>query len=556
MSNILKTQTQTQIQSTNSDKKKSEYIELEHKLNQQIKNNQKQAKKLTELQDEIKKMRTEKIGTEKEITFLISNLERMRTEAMKNNKTIEDNKILIRKMEGKLVQNVKNQNLVELNHKLNEEIEGFDLKMSIKEKEISDLKMEISKLGIENKSLNKALEVRVDGFNTTSKFQNNLKTNILLDIGRIKTELEAVKEKEDTLERENKKLSIEKDEYLEKIKELTYGKTYLTELLVETETRLQKKIEENSEMKEYVLSINKEKQILEDLMGRVTYENEELRKEINNKIGKYEWESKEFKQKAESLSKENERNKEVVQIFERKLNESREEINKLEEENFKMRLKEKENISLIKSLTAKNAIIENENTKNLTEKIELEEKIEGLLIKINEIKKEKSDLFERNRILESSQTQTETDVIAENKRLELNEKVLKEKLDSLEKTILKYESENEKLRKQFNEAVDLISSLRKDKESLIEDNEQKGGIIESMKKNMKMSKFSLGKEKDEKYEKERGVDDEVCIKEKVNMGISQKETENSSLISLIRKEKEKNSNLLEEIKKMKKTLIN
>ena len=121
------------------------------------------------------KIKQQKESQSKEINFLVANLEKLKSESFTNNKTLEDNKLLIRKMESRLIQGSKNQALLDLNHNLQSQLDGFNIKLQLKDSEIDKLNIELIKKTDEIKILTKALDIQVD----QSKYPGNIKASLL-----------------------------------------------------------------------------------------------------------------------------------------------------------------------------------------------------------------------------------------------------------------------------------------------------------------------------------------------------------------------------------------
>lgn len=104
---------------------KKEKNDLEHKFKNLEKNWDKVNKKNTDLIEELKLVKTSYENVKKDLNVLNLTNEKIQNEKICLEKTLEENKSYIRKLESRLLQGSKNQHLVEINNKLRKEIEEY-----------------------------------------------------------------------------------------------------------------------------------------------------------------------------------------------------------------------------------------------------------------------------------------------------------------------------------------------------------------------------------------------------------------------------------------------
>lgn len=102
---------------------KKEKNDLEYKYKMLEKNFNKINKKNSDLMEELKVLKTQYENVKKEVNVQSLTNERIQNEKLNLDKTIEENKTYIRKLESRLLQGAKNQHLIEINNKLRKEIE-------------------------------------------------------------------------------------------------------------------------------------------------------------------------------------------------------------------------------------------------------------------------------------------------------------------------------------------------------------------------------------------------------------------------------------------------
>ena len=551
------------IPSNNNEKiNKSDLLNLEYKLKQQMKANERLSNKLIESQEETRKLKNEKESQSKEINFLVANLEKLKSESFTNNKTLEDNKLLIRKMESRLIQGSKNQALLDLNHNLQSQLDGFNIKLQLKDSEIDKLNIELIKKTDEIKILTKALDIKVDQI----KYPGNIKASLLYDVGLIKKELEDHKEHNDTLKQLNNKLQGECEDKNNKLKELVFTKTHLAERLVELESNLNQSKGQNDELIEIINEITSEKLALKEYINKLE---QNIKEDITNLTN----ENKNNKETIKDLTNKIKIHQDAIILKENTIHYMNETINQLElkikdqEENLSNKqIKEYDYESSVSKLTSHNKILSNENNQMTAELKKQQEKMKEFHSNIQELEKENLSLISKNKELLYNQDNHQNELISENKRLSLKDKKQNETIQTLNKDIQIAHEERDQYKTHMTELVDRCNLLIKEKEELQKEIESKTDQIETIKKQNTLvnKQFIKMQERnnltDDEVDSRIDKQDKIEIKEKSEKQEKYERSEevkaDNSILQLIRNEKEKNKDFLEDIKKLKKSLHN
>lgn len=544
---------------SNEKVNRSEYLKLNSNYLNSIKLSEKQEKKIFDLIEELKKVKNDNDIKKKEIAFLLANLEKLKFNDINNTKTLNDNKILIRKLENRLIQGSKSQNLLDLNNDLKEQIEGYIVKLDLKDNDLNSFKEEIKHKESEIKKLRHALEIR---FNSL-KYPDNLKASLLYDLGSVKVELDETKDHLQTLKEVNANQDKELKDKSNKLQELEFSKIHIAEVLIKSEENLNNLENENNKLKQEISKIlidntnltdylNRLEQDYKDLKSNYLFSNEENQKEklLNNK------ENNELTYKLKEISDKN-------NYLINKLNESSNNFEKIEIKYNEIKKKFNNQEVNINKLENDNKLL-NQDILNITkENQNLIKKIDTLNKNLYKIEEENSDLFSKNKKLLFNQENNFADILNENNRLKSSEKKLKDIIDNTELSNEKLIKEKEELKKMFDEIKDKYDVIICDKEEIIKELELKKLQIDKLKnKNIdlvkKYNKFisKSNINSDEKDDKDNKNLIELCEKDLDVINDGNKKIEENNLLNIIRIEKQKNKNFLEEIKKIKNTLKN
>lgn len=544
---------------SNEKVNRSEYLKLNSNYLNSIKLSEKQEKKIFDLIEELKKVKNDNDIKKKEIAFLLANLEKLKFNDINNTKTLNDNKILIRKLENRLIQGSKSQNLLDLNNDLKEQIEGYIVKLDLKDNDLNSFKEEIKHKELEIKKLRHALEIR---FNSL-KYPDNLKASLLYDLGSVKVELDETKDHLQTLKEVNANQDKELKDKSNKLQELEFSKKHIAEVLIKSEENLNNLENENNKLKQEISKIlidntnltdylNRLEQDYKDLKSNYLFSNEENQKEklLNNK------ENNELTYKLKEISDKN-------NYLINKLNESSNNFEKIEIKYNEIKKKFNNQEVNINKLENDNKLL-NQDILNITkENQNLIKKIDTLNKNLYKIEEENSDLFSKNKKLLFNQENNFADILNENNRLKSSEKKLKDIIDNTELSNEKLIKEKEELKKMFDEIKDKYDVIICDKEEIIKELELKKLQIDKLKnKNIdlvkKYNKFisKSNINSDEKDDKDNKNLIELCEKDLDVINDGNKKIEENNLLNIIRIEKQKNKNFLEEIKKIKNTLKN
>lgn len=536
---------------------KSEYLNLERKFSQVSKNSEKLAKKLEEVTDELKKTKSNRDNLLKEINFLLVNLDKFKADSTEKEAIIQENKLTIRKMEVKLLQGAKNQYLLEENAKLRAEISSFKSKIEQIELEADTMQRDRDKKSSEIKVLSKALDIKVSEL----KYPGNIKASLLYDVGSIKSELDECRDHIEILKTTNAKLSSDIDEKNSKLKELGFAKAHLTEMLVKAESVSADYNEVNKQLSDQVNSLSKDKQIIEQYLNRMENTNKSTIEKLNKENDSFQIVIKEqskllkeFEEKTEKLSnkliflEENENDfHQALENRETELEEKKRIIEEIEAELSKANNQAK--------------IINSENAGLYLEIKRLQDKLKLSTTRVQELETENFGLMNKNKELIFKQDSSYNDAAYENNRLQIKERKQQEVIDSLNKDIDNIQFELSNYKSLMKETLDKHSALEIEKENLEKELEQRSIQIESLKtKNLNLhKKYCQSIEKGHLLEEEMNIEKEIKALQTDDQTIineGSKKLEEVSLIQLIRKEKEKNRDFLEDIKRLKKSMNN
>jgi chromosome segregation ATPase len=237
---------------------KSDYLKLEQ-------SHTKTLSKLQDITNELNKTKQENKLHLKDISLLKKSNESITIEKNQIETTLKENKAYISKLEHKIfeISKSKSQSLFEMNQKLTKENASYVNQISSYKNDIDSLNKEIMKLQKEINVLNNALEVKT----TNLKFKNDIKSSIFYDVGLIKQELDDLKAS--TYEKDNTILTLQNDINKKNnlLQELTFDKTNMINELTSLRGGLQM-------YKEYKENDNKEIAKLNNQIETITKENE------------------------------------------------------------------------------------------------------------------------------------------------------------------------------------------------------------------------------------------------------------------------------------------
>ena len=237
---------------------KSDYLKLEQ-------SHTKTLSKLQDITNELNKTKQENKLHLKDISLLKKSNESITIEKNQIETTLKEHKAYISKLEHKIfeISKSKSQSLFEMNQKLTKENALYVNQISSYKNDVDNLNKEIMKLQKEINVLNNALEVKT----TNLKFKNDIKSSIFYDVGLIKQELDDLKAS--TYEKDNTILTLQNDINKKNnlLQELTFDKTNMINELTSLRGELQM-------YKEYKENDNKEIAKLNNQIETITKENE------------------------------------------------------------------------------------------------------------------------------------------------------------------------------------------------------------------------------------------------------------------------------------------
>jgi chromosome segregation ATPase len=544
--------------SANPAAMKKELADLDAKFRNLDKVHQKVNKKASELSEEVKILKSTNDQLIKELNILQISNEKILLEKSQYEITLEENKSYIRKLESRLVQGAKNQYLVEINNKMRKEMEQMPKQVEERIQEVEKIKNELTKKNQEIKILTKAVEIKVDEMKYAK--HGDIKTTLLIDCGMVKQEMDECKSE---LEKEIKKtnqLSKQFEDKSQKIQELSFAKAHLAELLIENENKMNSLEVERDSFEKALLDCKEERNMLRDYVDKIS-------SEFNAEISEMNSENENLKSENSSLQITLNNREEVI----KKLN--------IENEAFKSQnssLLEKNKSNEINLKTKNNLQLELENKvktfeKSLTisdeRKEELERDVSNLVNEIEKLnkslqslEKENFELLRKNKNMMMNQENLQNDLVKHNQQLTTHESRLKEQVSKMNSEIELLKEERENLKKVVNETIQKCSQLIKEKSELETDLVKKSNQVENLKNTNQLlhKKINLAYNRDNVTSLHSNTQSPILTnnmdEDQMYLKLGEQKIDENNMINLIRKEKEKNKEFLEEIKKIKNNL--
>ena len=300
---------------------KNELLALENKYANLTKLFLKSEKKIKEQTEELKKLKRSNDSLIKENNIQKKSIQKINNEKSMLEKTIEENKIYISKIENKLINGVKNQFLIEQNKSLKERIDILEVenkKLMDKEEYINNEKKTIEK---QAKIIQKVMQIKTeeiqnflkneengnnennnnDNINNNSDIENKMNEEIIYNIGKIKNENEELKIKNEILIKENDELSKKNNLLQEKVQELNFAKSTLTKMVVEKDNTINEISLQKNEDDNNIEKLKGEKNILHKLLNNMKIK----QKEDEERQKKEEEDKKRIEEKNKKKEEEN-----------------------------------------------------------------------------------------------------------------------------------------------------------------------------------------------------------------------------------------------------------
>ena len=352
-----------------------EYNELEQNFINLSKQYEKSEQKLQNQIEVMKKTKNSYENLIKEYTLLQKTNEKLSKDKISLEVELTELKAYNRKIETRLVSGAKNQNVIEINNKIRNENEELIQRIFTIEKEKNELILQNKELTNQILILNKSVN-------------SNISPEKLIEISNIENGYNELQQKYIFLNEQNENFKdlLLKNE--EKIQELIFVKTHLTELLASKENEINSlKIERDSFSSRCETSIREIKGYKEKLSSfdNIVKQNESLKNEVES-----------IKSKINSkIGKENEKLLEELKLSQQKLNEQESNMKEIEI-NYKDKLEQyyNENNNLYqekeKYKSLYNEIIEQFNNNTLEEGINDDESLFADTISLISLTKNKN----------------------------------------------------------------------------------------------------------------------------------------------------------------------
>jgi chromosome segregation ATPase len=293
---------------------KNELLSLENKYDNLMKLFSKSEKKVKDQSEELKKLKQSNDNLLKENNLHKKTIQKINVDKISLEKTIEENKKYISKIENKLISGVKNQFLIEQNKSLKERIDFLEVenkKLNDKEEYINNEKKNIGK---QAKIIEKVIDIKTEEIQNylknEGKENNNINQDIIYDIGKIKNENEELKTKNEKLIQQNEDIAKKYKNIQEKIQEVNFAKCTLTKMVVEKENIINEMTTQKKEYEDNIEKLKDEKNILQKYINDLEIkqkEDEEKRLKEEEEKRKIE-EEKKKKEEENILNMANEKN--------------------------------------------------------------------------------------------------------------------------------------------------------------------------------------------------------------------------------------------------------
>lgn len=442
-----------------------------------------------------KKVISEKANLIKEIHsngVIISKLKSLLSDEEKEkNKYIEYNS----RLENKLLKICKEKDIGNTSLK-----ETYEMTLNSKHIEISTLNKKIKesmaiieKISKENEDLSinvKAYRSTLEKIKLYEKSDSKL-NNIenLLKNEKIQFELEEKNLKLDEITNIYNKLLLDYEESQSKIVELSFAKSSLAEMLIETETKLAKLNKDFVEFQQKCSDSEKEKDVLSDYIETLDKNNKQTFEKINYDNIALQATIKEGENTISYLNDIVAENNTNIKLLE-------DEIRVLKCENFEKTHVNNEKEELIYKLKEQLSdcnirikILQDEKSNFERELIRVNKRLNELSEQNEKLEMENFNLLSTNKELIIEKDSSLKELMYENTRSNLDNKTLNSQIESLNKEILKLKFDKNSMKDMFQESLTKISLNQKNENRLYQEN-------------IKLTKMILHlKSKNEKFQK-------------------------------------------------------
>ena len=511
---------------------KKELSTIQIELDNQIKLNTKIQKKLTEQTDELKRLKQENTSLSSDNLILQKSLQKLTTDKNIIESQLTDNKKYISKLESKLLNNASNQFLNEINTKLKTENTSLKESISSLETQNTSLSNEIVHLQQQITILNKAIQIKLNNINLNNTSSSPSKPatqkqpftkDHLLLLAQSQSQNETLLQTVSTLKNDQEQLSKQLETQNQKYQELSYAKAKLMEMYVEKETQLNNSTIENNSFQTKLNQIISERDMLRECIEKATIQ----QKTIENDI---QLEAKEYQSKINKLQNENkklnEENGELitkVTLLDKSMLLYKEKCNQFEK-SFKEKVITVNELKMkVDLLNEKVIVLEKDNKGLQMEKDDVSEKLKEVKEEVVNVEKENNILIEKVKELSVDKENTQVALVKQNLMLTQSESKMKNEIEMLNKQIEEIRNEREKCKQIIKELTDRINTTNDEYLTTLTEN--------ASAKKCKVDGNILG----------------TNVPTYQSNGSSMK----GDMRDMIKKEKEKNYDLMSEIRKIK-----
>lgn len=496
---------------------------LENKYESLLKLFNKTDKKLKDQQEHVKKFKQINDTLFKENIILKKTIQKLNNDKAAMEKTNDENKKYIIKIEQKLLNGVKDQFLIEQNTKLKNRVDEMEMeKKKILDKE-EYINKEKEKIDEKIKILQKALKLKIDEFKSKDI---KIDEETLIEIGIKKEQYDNLKSNNLSLSKENKELKDLSKDFEEKLQAINYAKSKLTEMLVEKENLINDLLSEKQAFEYDIEQLTTEKNILQKYFEDNENKEKNIQKEIENEINKNNNIITSLELQVKDLT-------DKLNIANNKIETLEKSLDLVNNKNLKIEQLYKENMEQNALFRSEVETLKNECDRKIIEfdKIKLSNEnyqkiINDLNNKLHEIENENINLISNLNKQTFEKDYVQNDLIRQNNQIQNNIKILEEK-------IIKLTEENEIISKEKNEYKNLLNQIYNRSEDLTKDDND--FLAREKTRDSKINLTQNSKGKNYYNDKENGnimieenfnKDDSVIIKEKGKEIEKEKEKKN------------------------------
>ena len=512
---------------------KKELSTIQTELENQIKLNTKIQKKLTEQTDELKRLKQENTSLSSDNLILQKSLQKLTTDKNIVESQLTDNKKYISKLESKLLNNASNQFLNEINTKLKTENTSLKDSISSLENQNASLSNEIAHLQQQITILNKAIQIKLNNANlntsspssSPSKDQNQkhsfTKDHLLL-LAQSQSQNETLLQTVSTLKNDQEQLIKQLETQNQKYQELSYAKAKLMEMYVEKETQLNNSTIENNSFQTKLNQIISERDMLRECIEKATIQQKTIENDIQLEAKEYQSKINKLQNENKKLNEENGELHTKVGLLDKSMSLYKEKCNQFEK-SFKEKVIAVNELKMkVDLLNEKVIVLEKDNKGLQMEKDDVNQKLKEVKEEVVNVEKENNVLIEKVKELSVDKENTQVALVKQNLLLTQSESKMKNEIEVLNKQIEEIKNEREKCKQIIKELTDRINTTNDEYLTTLTENAS--------------AKKSKG---------------DNILGTNVLTYHSNGSSMKGDMRNMIRKEKEKNNDLMNEIRKIK-----